>query len=371
MSDQLVARPTPVDDGAPNPSSSSAAGPPADGGGTAERVRELLGFRNISAVYILVILFVVFSLWIPDTFLTATTWRTLIDSQSIVGLTAVALVIPLAAGVFNLAVGHQVGAAGIIVGALLSKAGMSAPTAIALALVAGLTIGLLCGLLIVRARIDSFIATLGVSSLLAALVTAVSDGQQILELPQGFADLGTSTLFGVSYLTCPVVALILVSVAVWYVLERTPVGRRIYATGGNIEAARLAGVKTSLVIVGSLMTCGAIASIAGILVTARLANADPTIGPSYLLPAFTAAFLGSTQFRGGRFNVWGTVLAVYVLAIGVKGLQLGGAPVWIPDAFNGASLLIAVGMAKFASPAKGTGTRSRLSAVRRLVGRRT
>ena len=118
------------------------------------------------------------------------------------------------------------------------------------------------------------------------------------------------------------------------------------------------------------MTCGAIASVAGILVTARLANADPTLGPSYLLPAFTAACLGSTQFRGGRFNVWGTVLAVYVLAIGVKGLQLGGAPVWIPDAFNGVSLLVAVGMAKFASPSSGRSGRSRLSAVSRLVSRR-
>jgi ribose transport system permease protein len=366
VSNQLVAPTTPTNDDAlasPAPEGRESAHP------SAHRIRELLGFRNISAIYILIILFVVFSLWIPDTFLTATTWRTLIDSQSIVGLAAVALVVPLSAGVFNLAVGHQVGAAGILVGALLAKADFSTATAIALAVLAGITIGLVSGLLVVKARIDSFIATLGVSSLLAALITAISDGQQILQLPKGFADLGTSTLFGVSYLTYPVVALIVVSFAVWYVLERTPVGRRIYATGGNIEAARLAGVKTSLVIVGSLMTCGAIASIAGILVTARLANADPTIGPAYLLPAFTAAFLGSTQFRGGRFNVWGTVLAVYVLAIGVKGLQLGGAPVWIPDAFNGASLLIAVGMAKFASPSASRTGAGRLSAIRRLITR--
>ena len=90
-----------------------------------------------------------------------------------------------------------------------------------------------------------------------------------------------------------------------------------------------------------------IAALAGILLTSRLANADPTIGPGYLVPAFTAAFLGSTQFRSGRFNVWGTIVSVYVLAIGVEGLQLSGAPVWIPDAFNGASLLVAVGLARF------------------------
>lgn len=221
MSDQLVAPPSP---NATDAQSASAAPGPQRLEPSSRRLRELLGFRNISAIYILIILFVVFSLWIPDTFLTSTTWRTLIDSQSIVGLAAIALVISLAAGVFNLAVGHQVGAAGIIVGALLAKADLSTPVAIGLALLAGITIGLLCGLLVVRARIDSFIATLGVSSLLAALITAVSDGQQILELPKGFADLGTSTLFGISFLTYPVVALIVVSFVVWYVLERTPSG---------------------------------------------------------------------------------------------------------------------------------------------------
>ena len=328
----------------------------------------MLGFRNISAIYILVALLVLFAFWIPDLFYTETTLRTLFDSQSIVGLAAVALVIPLSAGVFNLAVGLQVGVAGIMVAWFMMDKGYGVWTSILLAILAGIVIGALSGLLVVRARIDSFIATLGVSSLLAALITAISDGQQILNLPDGFAKLGTDTVAGVTY---PVVALVLVSLAVWYVLERTPLGRRIYATGGNKDAARLSGVRTSVIIVGSLMACGAIAALAGILVTARLANADPTVGPSYLLPAFTAAFLGSTQFRGGRFNVWGTVLAVYVLAVGVKGLQLGGAPVWIPDAFNGASLLLAVGMAAYASPARRNDHKSRFDGIRRLIRMRT
>jgi ribose transport system permease protein len=328
----------------------------------------MLGFRNISAVYILAALLILFAFWIPDLFYTETTLRTLFDSQAIVGLAAVALVVPLSAGVFNLAVGHQVGVAGIMVGWCLVDKGYGVWTSILFAIVAGLIIGAVSGLLVVRARIDSFIATLGVSSLLAALITAISDGQQILNLPEGFARFGTDTLAGITY---PVVALVLVSLAVWYVLERTPLGRRIYATGGNKDAARLSGVRTSVIIVGSLMAGGAIAALAGILVTARLANADPTVGPSYLLPAFTAAFLGSTQFRGGRFNVWGTILAVYVLAVGVKGLQLGGAPVWIPDAFNGASLLVAVGMAAYASPARRSDHKPRFDAIRRLIRKRT
>jgi len=103
--------------------------------------------------------------------------------------------------------------------------------------------------------------------------------------------------------------------------------------------------------------------LAGALVSSQLATGDPTIGPAYLLPTYAAAFLGSTQFRGGRYNVWGTVLAVYVLAIGVKGLQLGGAPVWIPDLFNGVALLLAVGMARRQRIAR------RARAVRRTLRR--
>jgi ribose transport system permease protein len=320
----------------------------------------LLGFRNVSALYVFALIFTIFAIRIPDTFLAATTWRTLLDNQAITGLASIALVVPLAAGVFNLAIGLQVGACSMIVGWLLVNQGMPVAIAIVVTAAVGMLIGLISGLLIIKANIDSFIATLGVSSLLAALITGISGGQQILGVPKAFASFGTGQISGVTY---PVLVLLVVAVVVWYLLERTPSGRRVYATGGNLEAARLAGVKTSTVIIGSLIACGLLAAIAGMLVTSKLANADPTIGPGYLLPAFTAAFLGSTQFRGGRFNVWGTVVAVYVLAAGVKGLQLSGAPVWIPDAFNGASLLVAVAMAKY------QGHLGRGSAIRRLFKR--
>ena len=123
-------------------------------------------------------------------------------------------------------------------------------------------------------------------------------------------------------------------------------------------------MRTSTVIVIAFVVCGAVAAATGVLISSQLATGDPTVGPSYLLPAFSAAFLGSTQFRGGRFNIWGTVVAVYVLALGVKGLQLAGAPVWIPDLFNGVALLVAVGLAKYERASAQT------SAIRRMVSRR-
>lgn len=317
-----------------------------------------LSFRNISALYIFAVMFVVFSLWVPDTFLDWGTWKALFDSQAVTAILAIGLVIALSAGAFNLAIGAELGFGSIAVAWLLVDKGVPLVPAMVLTFLAGALIGLINGLLIVRARIDSFIATLGMSSVLLALIAWISSSQQILGLPEGFQKLGSSGILGLSL---PVFLMLGVALVAWYVLERTPVGRRIYATGGNIDAARLAGVRVSGVIIVCLVAAGVIAAFAGMLVSANLATGDPTIGPAFLLPAFSAAFLGSTQFRGGRFNVWGTVVAVYVLATGVKGLQLAGAPIWIPDLFNGGALLLAVGLARY------QGTAQRAGAVRRLL----
>ena len=326
----------------------------------AQRVRAALSFRNVSALYIFAVLFVVFALCVPDTFLTSGVWRSLLANSALTALVAIAVTIPLAAGVFNLAVGTEVGMAAILSAWLLDKQGTGVGTTVLLTLAAGCAIGAVSGALIVRARIDSFIATLGMSSVLLALIAWVSGGQQILNLPASFQTLATNELLGLAY---PVWIMLAVGLVVWYVMQRTPSGRRLYATGGNVNAARLAGVRTSRVIVLALVTCGAIAALAGLLTSAQLAVGDPTVGPGYLLPAYAAAFLGSTQFHGGRYNVWGAVLAVYVLAVGVKGLQLAGAPVWIPDLFNGVALLLAVGMSKYQRTAR------RSAAVARILRR--
>jgi ribose transport system permease protein len=322
------------------------------------RVSRALSFRNISAVYVFVVLFVLFSFWVPDTFLSGDTWRALISSQAVTAMLAVGLVIALSAGAFDLAIGATLGFGSIFVAWLLAKHGIPIVPAIVLSILAGAAVGLLNGLLVVRVRIDSFIATLGMSSILLAMIAWISSSQQILGLSNSFQKLGTTEIFG---LTLPVYLMLAVALVAWYVLELTPVGRHVYATGGNTEAARLAGVRTSAVVVVALVCCGAIAAFSGVLVSSALGTGDPTIGPAYLLPAFSAAFLGSTQFRGGRFNIWGTVLAVYVLATGVKGLQLAGAPIWIPDLFNGVALLLAVGLAKY------QGTARRAGAVKRLL----
>lgn len=315
--------------------------------------------QRISALYFLLLVFVVFSIWVPDSFLAASTWRSLLNNESVVALVAIGFSIPMVAAGFDLAIGTEAGFAGVLVAELLTKQ-IPVALAIVIVLAVGALIGAVSGFLVVRARIDSFIATLGVSSVLTALTLAVSGGLQILNLPDSFNSI-SSTSFGV---TVSVWVLIVLALIVYYVLERTPVGRRVYATGGNIEAARLAGVRTSRITMLSFIAGGAVAAVAGILETSFIGAGDPSLGSSYLLPALAGVFLGSTQFRGGRVNVWGTVIALYVLAAGTTGLQLAGAPNWIPDLFNGVALLVAVGVTKYR---RGARTGNRFAVIRRVI----
>jgi len=330
------------------------------------RVRSALAFRRLSALYILAVLFVIFSIQVPDTFLAAGTWRSILDTQALTALAAVGLTVPTAAGLFNLAVGAEIGLTCMSVAYLLVDKGQSIPSAIVFTVLIGLGIGLVSSFLVTVAGIDSFIATLALSSVGAALAFGLSGGTQILGLPTALSTFSTGRVFGLSY---PFVVMVGIALVVWYVLEFTPLGRRVYATGGNSEAARLAGVRTGRIKTFALVTCALISSVVGILLAARLGTGDPTAGPSFLLPAFSAVFLGATQFKAGRFNVWGTVISVYVLAIGVKGLQLSGAPVWIPDLFNGLALLLAVTLSQ---PEKlaAAGKRVRDRVLRVIPGRR-
>jgi ribose transport system permease protein len=136
-----------------------------------------------------------------------------------------------------------------------------------------------------------------------------------------------------------------VAVIMWYALEQTSIGRYLQATGLGRGAARLSGVRTDRYLAGAFIVAGLIAAFAGILQTGRTGSASPSAGPEFLLPAYAAAFLGATTIHRGRFNVWGTVTGVLVLAVGVSGLGLLGAPFWVGNVFNGCALIVAVSFA--------------------------
>ena len=325
---------------------------------TRENILNALSFRNISALYILVILVIVFTLWIPEKFLQPGVWRSLLDAEALTGIAALAALIPLTAGALNLAIGAQVGFTAILSAWLLGKLHLPIALQLPAVIVAGAAIGLITGVVITKLKVEPIIATLGMSSILLAGMAWVSGSQQILGLGPDYRQIATAQFAGV---TVPVWVLLLVAVVTWYVLERTPAGRRLYAVGFNPAAARLAGINVERIQIVSLVAGGALAALAGALLTSRLNAGDPTVGPSMLLPALTAVFLGSTQFKGGRFNVLGTIVAMYVLAVGIKGLQLAGSPRWVNDLFYGLSLLLAVALSQWEK------TSRRTSAVARVV----
>lgn len=155
-----------------------------------------------------------------------------------------------------------------------------------------------------------------------------------------FSKIATGKLLGIPYPVFYMVALMLV---LGFILERTRTGRLMYAAGFGPEAARLAGVNVVKLKLIALLASALISSFAGIILLGRVQAADATLGAEYMLPAFSAAFLGATQFRNGRFNPWGTVVAVLMLQTGSFGLLLSG-HAWAPPVFQGIVLIAAVSL---------------------------
>ncbi|MEN3281153.1 MAG: ribose transport system permease protein [Solirubrobacteraceae bacterium] len=296
---------------------------------------------HYSGLYIWAALILLFALWVPDTFVTSLTLRTLLSEQAVTAMVTMGLLVALSAAAYDLSIGAVITLSAVVVAALTARTGIGLVPAILLTLAMGAAVGAINGVLVVGLGINSFIATLAMSSVLVAPTRAVSDDQIISGVPESLTSLTQGSVLGV-----PVIALytLVAALLVWYVLEHTPVGRRVAATGMGREAARLAGVRTKRLTFGALVTSSLLASVGGILLTSKLSTAQPDLGTAYLLPAYAAAFLGTTQVKPGKFNVWGTLLAIFLLATGVKGLQLAGAPDWVTDLFNGLALIIAVGL---------------------------
>lgn len=298
---------------------------------------------NMSLLFIWVGMIVLFGLLEPDAFLSMVTLRSVLADQAITAMMAMSLIMPIASNKFDLSVAGMMGLSAILVATFIVKVGMPWPLAILLTLLCGLVVGGINVFVVVGLKINSFIATLATLSILGAMIQWISDGDQIAEgIPSSFKEFGRMKFFGIPM---PVFYMLAIALVLAYVLEYRQFGRYLYATGSNEDAARLSGVDTRKVSSIALMVSATIATIVGIVFTMRIGAASIDVGMPYLLPSFAAAFLGATQFKEGNVNVPGTIVAVYVLATGVKGVQLMGAPYWIEDLFFGLALLIAVGLA--------------------------
>jgi ribose transport system permease protein len=321
-------------------------------------MRTGLGLDRFSGLYLGAIFIAIFGIWRPDPFLTAGTLHSVAASYAVSAMLALAVVVPMASGSFDVSVAATANLATMVVVVLQVSAGWGMWPAIAATLAMGVLIGVVNGFVIVVLKVNSFIATLASATIIGAFQEiVVGDALPPPVTTNSWLALTATSVGGFDVIVLYVLG---AGALIYWLLDHTPPGRYLYAMGGNLETARLAGVRVDRWQWFCFIISGVVAAIAGILF-ASYNGPSSTYGAGLLLPAFAAAFLGTTQVKPGFPNVWGTLIAVYVLAIGVTGMQLVTGQQWLNDMFNGVALIVAVAFA---------GWRQRSVSTHRMARRR-
>ncbi|MCB1488449.1 MAG: ABC transporter permease [Bauldia sp.] len=308
----------------------------------ASRIR-MFAYRY-AVVFALVLLVVVFSVLLPNTFFTLGNFRTIVSSQAVLMILALGLTLPLTTGEFDLSIGSMLGCGAVLTAYFTGSLHFPLVLVVVVTILVGVIAGAINGFFVVRMGVNAFIGTLGTSTILTGVTLAVSGGQILNTVAEPLSDFVQHQIFG---LAVPAYIGFSVAIALWYLYEHTPTGRHLFFVGEGREAARLTGLPVDRLRFAAFIGSGAISAAAGILTAGQLGAADPSVGPSFLLPAYAAAFLGAATIKPGRFNAWGTVVALYLLVTGVIGLELLGTSSWVQELFNGFALLIAVTFARF------------------------
>jgi ribose transport system permease protein len=307
-------------------------------------IGRLLPVYGLPILTLLLIIF--FSILLPNTFPTYLNLRSILADKAIIALLSLAATLPMMAGRIDLTVGFGIVMWHILAMWLLVKTGIPWPLAILIVIACGALIGLVNGILVEVAQIDSFIATLGTGTMLYAAALWLTDGRQIIGvLPNGFIAMNTVSILGIPV---PALYVALIAILLWIVSERLPLGRHIYAIGANEKAAALNGIPVRAYVIGVFVASGLIAGFAGCILAAKLRIGQANVGLDYLLPALVGAFLGTTTIKPGRVNVWGTICGVLILAVGISGIQQIGGAFFVEPLFNGTTLVISIALAAFA-----------------------
>jgi ribose transport system permease protein len=275
----------------------------------------------------------------PETFLTWDNARAILDDSSVLCVLAVGITAVLVIGEFDLSVGFVVGlAAAAAVGAMAFR-GWPVWIAVLLAIGVGGLAGLANGLAVALVRIPSFVATLAIGSIAAAIELAIAKTSIFEGIPESYLDLAFTRVA-----TIPVRAIIAVAVVVLFLvlLRATVFGRHASSVGDNPAAALLSGVPVQRVRVTAFVLAGLTAGLAAVLVTSSAGSYYPNLGTGFLLPAYAAAFLGLSLGGGLRFNVLGSYLGVLLLGMVTTGLTMMNQPSWVAALVQGIVLIVAV-----------------------------
>jgi ribose transport system permease protein len=309
----------------------------------------LLTLRRAGTLIGFVAIIIFFSLNIPNTFLTLPNWLNISQQVSMLAVVAFTMTVVMVMGDFDLSVGSMASLAGIIA-ALVFRTDQPILVGVVVALAAGLLGGVLNGILISYVGILPFVATLGTLTMFSGLAFFVSGGETIFgrDIPAAFSEFARGGIpigiVGERVLVFPnlTILALIVLVIIWILLEQTPFGRRLYAIGGNAEAARLGGVRVRLLRLYAFMITGVGAAIGGLMYASRVASANPTQGAGLMLDAIAAVFLGMTMSEEGEPHVLGTLLGVLILGVLDNGLTQMRVDSYVREILIGAIIIGAV-----------------------------
>jgi ribose transport system permease protein len=298
-------------------------------------------FERYGLVWMLVALIVFFGVWpeTSETFMSTANLRNLVAGQAVLAIAALATLIPLVAGQFDVSIGGVAVAVSIAVAALTVEAGVPLGIALAGGILLAALIGLISGAIVAYVRADPIVITLGTATFAAGIGALYTDNESIVGIPNDLVAFGGGLWLGIPR---PIWLLVTVICFVGYLMRYTVLGRQLLMIGSNPDAAKLVGVRTQRLILVSFVLGAILYGVAGALLLARTGAANPGDGFGVTLGALTAVFLGATTIRPGRFNVPGTIVGVFFIAVSVNGLTLAGAAAWVDPVFTGAALVIAV-----------------------------
>jgi ribose transport system permease protein len=298
------------------------------------------------AVFVLVVMILVFVIIEPDTFATSSNFIQILNQSALTAIVSMGLTFVLAAGDFDLSIGYATSFCGVLAAGFIQRDGLAIPVAIALVLAVGAVIGLTNGLIVTRIGVNPLITTLGIGTIVVGVNYAYTGGDPVvINNPTSFIALTFDKLLGLPY---PVYVMFVLAILLWIVLNRTVLGQSIQAVGGNVEAARLSGIRVDRIRITAFVIAGVCAGVTGVLLTSLTGSGAVDGGDSYLLSAFAASFFGSAVLRDGQFHIVGTMLGVLTVSVGFNAVAILGLNTYYQYLFQGSLLIFAVGVGTLA-----------------------
>lgn len=291
----------------------------------------------IIAVLILGAIFTAFS----DSFLTSYNLFNMSRTAAIYIFIAIAQGLVVIVGGMNLALGYMGGLTVVVAGYCMQELHFSSLAAILVGLLVGIATGAVNGLVITGLKLNSFVVTLATSFIFQGLINGISQGFPYNEIPENFIFIGREGFLGIPYLLW-LAALALIVLG--YLFRFTVTGRRVLATGGNVEAAKMSGVNTNKMIVLANIGSGFFAAIAGLLWISRTGSAQPSTGVDWMVISFAVAVIGGVALKGGVFNAIGIFFAGFLIVMVKNGLVMLNANIYFEQAYLGLILLLAVSL---------------------------